>query len=282
MNRLKFSEGGQPVYLDDIRLIQENDINSVRSIISALSDNVEAFLLKELSAELVSATETGSTFIIHGGVLVVDGDFLKWEDTTVNVATWDDPLYICIKETETDRRVFEDAQERCCVITKEVYLSTNHDGVSTYYNMFELPVFSNLIKKLIGYNTTAWQNVDVTFYNGFSGQVKKKVVEGETYISINIRSSRDSWATNIEGGSPGGLFKVNNDEDWNMLYGQAFTIVFHKTSFGGYIDVLCLANDMGVAFLKGVGDVKVDTIHSPNGIISCELKLSNYLQGLNS
>ena len=280
MNRLKFSEGGQPVYLDDIKLIQENDITAVRAIISALSNDVEVFLLKDMSAEIVSATENGSTFIVHSGVLVVNGEFLRWEDTTVNVITWDDPLYACVKETENDRRVFEDGQERSCVITKEVYLSTNHDGISTFYNLFELPVFSDLIKNLIGYNTSVWQNVDVTFYNGFSGQVKKKVVDGETYISINIRSSRESWATNIEGGSPGGLFKVNNDEDWNMLYGQAFPIIFHKTSFGGYIDVLCLANDMGVAFLKGVGDVLVDTVHSPKGIISCELKLSKYLQDL--
>lgn len=47
MNRLKFNEGGQPVYLDDLKLLQDNDEGAMSSLMEALGGGKTAFLLKK-------------------------------------------------------------------------------------------------------------------------------------------------------------------------------------------------------------------------------------------
>ena len=50
MNRLLFSEGGQPVCLDDLKLLQDNEQESIKLLLSALVDT-KVFLLDKIKMD---------------------------------------------------------------------------------------------------------------------------------------------------------------------------------------------------------------------------------------
>ena len=126
MNRLKFNEGGQPVYVDDLETLQENDTAGIKRLLETLTGGVKAYLLADIKAEIVSVDVDKSTTTgkFYGGTAVVNGEFVAWDDVTLVLQSWDDPIYLCIKREETDNRVFEDGQTRACAVETKGYLST--------------------------------------------------------------------------------------------------------------------------------------------------------------
>lgn len=152
MNRLKLNEGGQPVHLDDLETLQDNDKRSMRLLLDALTGGAEAFLLKKPEKDLWwGDTDTGTgSYTLKGGTLVVDGEFLEWPETEVETKTEDSPTYLCVRETETDSRTFEDGQQRNCMVTKEVYATGDPTGAEKSYELDSLPVLADLVKAAIG------------------------------------------------------------------------------------------------------------------------------------
>lgn len=192
MNRLKFNEGGQPVYVDDLETLQENDTAGMKRLLETLTGGVKAYLLSAVSAEVVSADVDKSTTTakIHGGVAVVDGEFVSWDDTTVVLQTWDDPIYLCIKRTETDNRTFEDGQTRACVVETKGYISTDKSGATESYRVYDLPIMAKLVRKAIGVNDEpSYKQLKVTFRNGYSGTVAYKELADVYRYKIDIRSN---------------------------------------------------------------------------------------------
>lgn len=58
MNKLKFNEGGQPTYLDDLKTLQDNHSTALESLLAGLTGGVsEAYLLQPYSfdTEIVDA-----------------------------------------------------------------------------------------------------------------------------------------------------------------------------------------------------------------------------------
>lgn len=51
MNRLKFNEGGQPVYVDDLETLQENDFGMRKAMLSVMTMGSKAFLLSDVDQE---------------------------------------------------------------------------------------------------------------------------------------------------------------------------------------------------------------------------------------
>nr|DAU35606.1 MAG TPA: hypothetical protein [Caudoviricetes sp.] len=199
MNRLKFNEGGQPVYVDDLETLQENDAESMRKLLETLSGGVKAYLLADWKTEIVSVDVEKSTTTakIYAGTAVVDGEFVSWEDTTVVLQTWNDPIYLCIKRTETDSRTFEDGQTRTCAVKTEGYLSMDNSGATESYSVYELPVMTKLVRKAIGVNDEpSYKQLKVTFRNGYSGTVAYKELADVYRYKIDIRSDN---ATEIKG-----------------------------------------------------------------------------------
>lgn len=198
MNRLKFNEGGQPVYVDDLETLQENDTVSMKRLLETLTGGVKAYLLTDRKADIVSVDVEKSTTTakIYAGTAVVDGEFVSWKDTTVVLQTWDDPIFLCIKRTETDNRVFEDGQTRACAVETEGYISTDKSGATEIYNMYDLPVMTKLVRKAIGVNDEpSYKQLKVTFCNGYTGTVMYKEME-ETYrIKVNIKSTSNEEIT---------------------------------------------------------------------------------------
>ena len=152
MNRLKLNEGGQPVHLDDLETLQDNDKRSMRLLLDALTGGAEAFLLKrpEKGLWMGDYDEGNGSYTLKGGTLVVDGEFLEWPETRVVTLTAESPTYLCVRETETDSRTFEDGQQRNCMVTKEVYATGDPTGAEKSYELDSLPVLADLMKAAIG------------------------------------------------------------------------------------------------------------------------------------
>lgn len=63
MNKMLFSEGGQPLYIDDLKTLQENPARQMKLLLQALSAGNTVFLFSQMEADLVSAdTKLGTTF----------------------------------------------------------------------------------------------------------------------------------------------------------------------------------------------------------------------------
>lgn len=163
---MKFNEGGQPVYLDDLRLLQENDVSALKWLMDTLGS---AIVIKE--SPVVDANSDGS-YTVEGGIAWDNGELLQWDDTDFSASEWTDTVWLCVKESDTDTRTFEDGQDRACVTAKTVYLSTDSTGVEKCYNLMLMKTMREVLRDKIGYTEYAWKSVAVEWQNGYTGTVK--------------------------------------------------------------------------------------------------------------
>lgn len=208
MNRLLFSEGGQPVCLDDLKLLQDNEQEGIKLLLSALVDT-KVFLLDKIKMDLPKRSEDGRVyFTVKAGTLVVDGELLSWNDTKFSTADIAKHKYLCVRDIETDSRIFEDGQSRACVKAKEAYFSLSNEGASLSYNMLQLPVFADLLKKKLNIAVDKnWKDIAVTWSNGYTGSFQCQDLGNYYKCRISIKSSLRSWD---EGNGEVGLITDNN------------------------------------------------------------------------
>lgn len=196
MNRLLFSEGGQPVCLDDLKLLQDNEQESIKLLLSALVDT-KVFLLDKIKTVFVtkSESEDGMPYlIVKAGALVVDGELLSWNDTKFSMTDFAKQKYLCVRDIETDSRIFEDGQSRACVKAKETYVSLSNEGASLSYNIFQLPVFADLLKTKLNIAVDKnWKDIAVTWSNGYAGSFQYQDLGNYYKCRISINSSLRSW-----------------------------------------------------------------------------------------
>ena len=208
MNRLLFSEGGQPVCLDDLKLLQDNEQESIKLLLSALVDT-KVFLLDKIKMDLPKKSEDGRVyFTVKAGALVVDGELLSWNDTKFSMTDYAKQKYLCVRDIETDSRIFEDGQSRACVKAKEAYVSLSNEGANLSYNMFRLPVFADLLKTKLNIAVDKnWKDIAVTWSNGYTGSFQCQDLGNYYKCRISIKSSLRSWD---EGNGEVGLITDNN------------------------------------------------------------------------
>lgn len=208
MNRLLFSEGGQPVCLDDLKLLQDNEQEGIKLLLSALVDT-KVFLLDKIKMDLPKRSEDGRVyFTVKAGTLVVDGELLSWNDTKFSTADIARPKYLCVRDIETDSRIFEDGQSRACVKAKEAYVSLSNEGASLSYNILQLPVFADLLKTKLNIAVDKnWKDIAVTWSNGYTGSFQCQDLGNYYKCRISIKSSLRSWD---EGNGEVGLITDNN------------------------------------------------------------------------
>ena len=194
MNRLLFSEGGQPVCLDDLKLLQDNGQEGIKLLLSALVDT-KVFLLDKIKMDLPKRSEDGRVyFTVKAGTLVVDGELLSWNDTKFSTADIARPKYLCVRDIETDSRIFEDGQSRACVKAKEAYVSLSNEGASLSYNILQLPVFADLLKTKLNIAVDKnWKDIAVTWNNGYTGSFQCQDLGNYYKCRISIKSSLRSW-----------------------------------------------------------------------------------------
>ena len=223
MNRLIFNEGGQPVFLDDLKLLQDNDTGFNHRLLEAITGSRQAFLLEQIEGKPVSVDQEKmtTTFDIAGGAIVVDGEFLDFPQTRITVNSWHDPLYICIKETPLEEREHQDGQVRACMLSRQAYLSADKTGAKVAYEAMTLPTLKKLVCQFVGINRNEpiWQSIPVTFFNGYSGAVQFQKRGDSTRVKVRIESQKGEW------NQSGLLFEMDPvigaflDRRWSGIFG---------------------------------------------------------------
>ena len=202
--KLKFNDGGQPVYLDDLKTIQDNHFNVWKSMFGVMTMNTEAFLMESVDKEYKS----GGRVKVGSGEIVVNGVACRFEGKEL---TTSNPIYILIKRSNEDYREFADGQTRSCIETMTATLSTSTAGADTAYKLDELETFLDLLGKAMEANKKKEEAV-VTFMNGYSGKVSiRKSSDGtDTEMVLDIRSSETQWNPDAPG-YKGMLFRIDNE-----------------------------------------------------------------------
>lgn len=266
MNRLVFNEGGQPIFLDDIKLLQDNDAGFNRQFLNAISGKSSAFLFQPLDMKPLSVDQEKltTTAKVYAGSIVVAGEIIDFPESTVTVKTWSDPLYVCIKETENEEREFEDGQTRPCRKSVQAYISTSKDGAKVAYNVLELPTLTELLRRNLGLGgIDTWKNIPVTFFNGYTGQVQYQKQGGSTRIKVKISSMKGEWDA-MPG--KGILFEVDSqvgsflNRKWSGTFGTGGDDGSHLCALEFY-DGKCSLRDLRE--LSGASDVLDSPIECP-------------------
>ena len=270
MNRLVFNEGGQPIFLDDIKLLQDNDAGFNRQFLNAISGKSSAFLFQPLDMKPLSVDQEKltTTAKVYAGSIVVAGEIIDFPESTVTVKTWSDPLYVCIKETENEEREFEDGQTRPCRKSVQAYISTSKDGAKISYNVLELPTLTELLRRNLGLaGVDTWKNIPVTFFNGYTGQVQYQKQGGSTRIKVKISSMKGEWDA-MPG--KGILFEVDPqvgsflNRKWSGTFGTGGDDGSHLCALEFY-DGKCSLRDLRE--LSGASDVLDSPIECPVSLI---------------
>lgn len=188
MNRLKINEGGQPVYLEDLQLLQDNGISSINLLLSALGRGRSTMLFEKPTYQYTE-NEAGDFIIkVNQGTAFINGDFVSWRDAVVEPQSEDD-LWLCVREIPGDKRIFDDGQQRNCIVSREGYISADPAGAAVSYKLTSLSCIADYIQELIGYKIAVWQNIKVSFFNGYSGTVRYKELDDCYRVSVDIKSN---------------------------------------------------------------------------------------------
>lgn len=187
MNKLIFNTGGQPVFLDDLGIIQDNASEAMRLLVRGVCGGVKAFMVDRPALELQGSA--GTVYKLGAGTLVVDGEPMDWQETVLNVPLPEQKIYLCVKRTETGRRVFEDGQSRNCVVSSSVTVSLETDTAGECYVYQDLPTFAECVKEYLGTAERLWTKVDAHFFNDYSGIVSYKELDDCYRVKIDIKST---------------------------------------------------------------------------------------------
>lgn len=142
MNRLLFSEGGQPVGLDDLQELQlriENLFDGFLGLLRGLKIN-SAFL-----SPYTVRSSAGDKFIISAGrIFFYDGYapiFCDFDGGSFDKEEGVDTVYVCIDKSDRDERLFKDGKNRPCRSFYSARLSVTPSGSFKNYDIFELDYF---------------------------------------------------------------------------------------------------------------------------------------------
>lgn len=142
MDKIKFNGGGQPIYLDDLQLLQDNTTQNLQYLLTALvGKNQEPYLLYPYTstAELISEEENLASLTIHANAIVIGGEIIPFpEKTFLNTDFFPEKnadLYIIIQRQDTNTQTHEDGQDKPTRTTATATLTTQPDGAAEAYPM---------------------------------------------------------------------------------------------------------------------------------------------------
>ena len=206
MNKIKFSRGGQPVYLEDLQIMQENLFTLFGGMTQAVAGRDKAFLLEPVVPIFDFDSAQAN---VPSGKLVMDGIFYEFEGAVLDNATNASQIYVCVKTSDDDERTFEDGQTRYCREVFTAYLSTDKTGVEAY-TLSELKTWAELLMALAvegGLMVAA----DVTWMSGYKGTIKVAQISNGYEMEIIATSSYSSF-----------VWPSANPESWVFSYDANF------------------------------------------------------------
>ena len=223
MNKILFKEGGQPVYLDDLKQIQTNNLITLKQLLRSLVESDRNTDFEEFEEECpcnlllyennITEGEEENTIVVPGNVLVYLGYLLPFEGGTFPSSS---TLYVCVKETLSDLRTFKDGAENYCRKNYTAYLSTSDDGADGHFVLDNLHSMVYLLRERLWNVGNTWETLDISWRNGYSGTMRRKRINGGYRYKILSRSSNRNWISE-EGVGLLGVFQGQNTNQFTFV-----------------------------------------------------------------
>lgn len=124
MNKLLFSEGGQPIYLDDLNFMQNAFAETVKGIVSTYGNVI-------LSGCKVTFNESASRYEWTEGYIVINGEVYKVEAGSL-AGSEDTVLYWKTVSTEGQKEIFENSSEHNIYQYRKVTLTDTVTATDVY------------------------------------------------------------------------------------------------------------------------------------------------------
>ncbi len=197
MNNILFSEGGQPVYLDDLKALQDNPKERWEQFFRMISGGRdEAYLERYIEFLEMDDFEgkQGRWFFISDGVLVTAEGHFPFEQQFIEVPEGE-TLYICLKRDKNDLRVFDDGESRHCTEVPRAFLTTERQEQDCY-DFDSLSSFRGAFYSWVNSRDDA--NVNEHRYLGEHSytciiSIRPTISGSGKYFSLNWYSEADSF-----------------------------------------------------------------------------------------
>ena len=119
MKEINFHDGGMPIHLDDLKLLQNFSKDIVLLLIKSLvGDKVEAFAMN--LPKVKRAPEGG--VVVSPGAMYADGDILSWNETRIADVIEGMPIYACIREVTSDNLLQRMVLQKLTILQLLLYL----------------------------------------------------------------------------------------------------------------------------------------------------------------
>lgn len=165
MNKLVFNDGGQPVYLEDLRLLQDNMRELILSLFlhSYSAGNEDIAEEPERCDDGIEQTTGGAVYAtarhkngcadinmnwLQPHKLITDDGVFDVEGYTIEDGYTEEDLYYVLKEEIVETRIFEDGQERPVIAKCTAQIVTEKPGTGNWYPMTEVLSFDELLEKI--------------------------------------------------------------------------------------------------------------------------------------
>lgn len=200
MKEVIFSEGGMPLALDDLALMQGNSKGLFHLIIEGLvgkENNVFTFSLPNITT-VYDKENTHYVAHVKAGEAYIKGNVVSWQDTQLVVDGLKKSIYIVVREELSDERIFEDGQSRASRKEYKVSLSASVGGENTY-DLTNMPTFSDLVKKKK--DDGGWDDISLNAMmdNGYKGFVGVKKINDILSVKVDLVSKDFQWGDYLPG-----------------------------------------------------------------------------------
>ena len=200
MKEVIFSEGGMPLALDDLALMQGNSKGLFHLIIEGLvgkRNDVFTFSLPDITT-FYDKENTRYVTHVKAGEAYIKGNVVSWQDTKLAVDGLKKSIYIVVREELSDERIFEDGQSRASRKEYKVSLSASGGGENTY-DLTNMPTFKDLVSE--NQKTGDWEDYkrEANFDAGYSGFFGLRVINDVIHIKLDLTSKDARWGRDLPG-----------------------------------------------------------------------------------
>jgi hypothetical protein len=188
MKKLKFNNGGQPIYLDDIQTLQNSMSSAVAGLVAAL------LMQNETGNDITTAFLSKPTRVKNGayvgGWAYYNGELLAYTNN-LTPATPVPSGYLNIFVQEADTRTMADGTSATCSQTYYATVDSAQDANAvTSTDWKTVPVMTELA------TNSVTEDYSISLQNGYTGSIKKRrnPITGVTDVIFNLYATNNAWA----------------------------------------------------------------------------------------
>lgn len=289
MNKLKFNDGGQPVYLDDLNVLQELPAEYASAILGGLlTSPVIEGEINTLKATVPLGTDENHIvgYFLHfyplrigdsnrwrfdPGAIYIGGEILDFDMAVVEL-TSNNPFYVIVHEDEQDIRTLDNGSQGGCKVSRYAELSATPSETLPSYPSSMLGDLMDAItlkvRSKLDVLPDAWVPLDVDFLAGYSGEVQFCETKDSYKLKINITSqstteySRTSSTSALQMMT---VFYVNSPSSsiWQRFAGVSG--LFYPTSRLNYVGFAPLRLNVTSTHASVTGTPDTDYPWTPQG-----------------